>query len=118
MVKYYGQLKKACHNAGLEFHDDDKFVRVEGVTGFTGFYLQYKSIMTNADAYTAKLEASYWESLVEPEFDWSAYELKIDEDEGKTFISQTQPDADGRYNMTWKLSDGSIHKTHHNLFES
>jgi hypothetical protein len=79
MVKFYGQLKQACDDAGLKFRDDDKFVRIEGVTSHRLFYLKYKSIMTNADAYTAKLEVEYWESLVsdsepEPKFDWAHYE--------------------------------------------
>jgi hypothetical protein len=33
------------------------------------------------------------------------------------FISQTPPDENGRYTMTWRHSDGSITVTKHNLFE-
>jgi hypothetical protein len=32
------------------------------------------------------------------------------------FISQTAPDAEGDYTMTWKSQDGTIVTTKHNLF--
>jgi len=143
MVKYYGQLKQVSLDAGLKFQDDDKFVRIEGITTSTKFYLRYKAIMSNVDAYTAKLEVEYWESLLSEaihssddsdtsKFDWADYESgpKIVEsepdssesglefvDDDAVYLRQTQPDADGRYTMTWRLRDGSIHQTRHNLYE-
>ena len=61
--KFYNKLEQACDDAGIEFRDTGEYVRIEGVTTSTKFYLEYKCIMANADACTARLESLYWDSL-------------------------------------------------------
>jgi len=110
VAKFYNQLELICADAGLTFWESGRYIGIEGVTTSTMFYLKYKSIMANADAYTARLESLYWEAFVPESNLRSIDSLKAN---GDKFVSQTEPDEDGRYTLTWKRLDGSTFESHH-----